>query len=493
MAKPTIVTRAGKGSALTWTEGDANLTNLKDATVSIKAGSAGVSVSADLNSEIVLVAGTNITLTGDNTAKTITIAASGGGATTLDGLTDVVITAAATNDVLVYNGTDWVDTAASSLTVSAASTATTATGATNINISTTTGNTADTVMFPVLVGALATGNQLPHIDNDLSYNASTNALTATTFVGALTGNADTATTATGATNINISTTDGNSNDTTLYPVFVSAASTGNQLPHTDAGIAYNASTNALTLGQNGVALGSIIFANSTAGGSTTLSVPANAGTFTFTLPSSNGNTQNLLTTNGAGLTSWASSITGTFTFNNGVANNPKLTIGTGTLSSTAWTTTGIGLRVSAATYTDTSSTAGTVAASHVHAIAASTLEASNTITITDSASLYVAAAPIAGTRTTITNGWAILAGGRIKASAVDATPIGSTTASTGAFTTLTATGAVTLSPASLAVAISPTGTGTVAISPAGALTINPTTASTINNTSIGVTTAAAGR
>jgi hypothetical protein len=76
MAKPTIVTRAGKGSALTWTEGDANVTNLRDATVSIKAGSAGVSVSADLNSEIVLVAGSNITLTGDNTAKTITVAAS---------------------------------------------------------------------------------------------------------------------------------------------------------------------------------------------------------------------------------------------------------------------------------------------------------------------------------------------------------------------------------------------------------------------------------
>lgn len=52
--------------------------------------------------------------------------------------------------------------------------------------------------------------------------------------------------------------------------------------------------------------------------------------------------------------------------------------------------------------------------------------------------------------------------------------------------------ATNINPANAAVAISPTGTGTVAISPAGALTINPTTASTINNTSIGVTTAAAG-
>jgi hypothetical protein len=53
--------------------------------------------------------------------------------------------------------------------------------------------------------------------------------------------------------------------------------------------------------------------------------------------------------------------------------------------------------------------------------------------------------------------------------------------------------AITINPANAAVAISPTGTGTVAISPAGALTINPTAASTINNTSIGATTALTGR
>jgi hypothetical protein len=52
--------------------------------------------------------------------------------------------------------------------------------------------------------------------------------------------------------------------------------------------------------------------------------------------------------------------------------------------------------------------------------------------------------------------------------------------------------AININPANAAVAISPTGTGTVAISPAGALTINPTTASTMNNVAIGGTTAAAG-
>lgn len=88
MAKPNITTRATKGSALTWTEGDANLTNLRDATLSIKAGTAGTSVVSDLNGELTLVAGTNVTLTGDNTAKTITIDAAGGGGGGLSALVD---------------------------------------------------------------------------------------------------------------------------------------------------------------------------------------------------------------------------------------------------------------------------------------------------------------------------------------------------------------------------------------------------------------------
>jgi hypothetical protein len=85
MAKPTIVTRASKGSALTWTEGDANFTNLKDATLTVKAGTGGTDVVSDLNGTLTLVAGTNVTLSGDNTGKTVTINAAGG-----SGITDVV-------------------------------------------------------------------------------------------------------------------------------------------------------------------------------------------------------------------------------------------------------------------------------------------------------------------------------------------------------------------------------------------------------------------
>jgi hypothetical protein len=83
MAKPTIVTRAGKGAALTYTELDNNFSNIKDATITIQGGTGGVNVTADLNGTITLVAGSNVTITGNNSAKTITIASSGGGGGTI--------------------------------------------------------------------------------------------------------------------------------------------------------------------------------------------------------------------------------------------------------------------------------------------------------------------------------------------------------------------------------------------------------------------------
>jgi len=79
MTKPTITKRAVKGAALTYDELDANFQNLKDATLTITAGSGGTAVTADLNGTITLVAGSNITLTGNNSAKTITITSTGGG------------------------------------------------------------------------------------------------------------------------------------------------------------------------------------------------------------------------------------------------------------------------------------------------------------------------------------------------------------------------------------------------------------------------------
>lgn len=69
--KPYIVTRQGKGSPLSITEGDSNFTNLRDATVGINVN--GTTVTADLNGSVSLVPGSNLTINADAQAKTITI------------------------------------------------------------------------------------------------------------------------------------------------------------------------------------------------------------------------------------------------------------------------------------------------------------------------------------------------------------------------------------------------------------------------------------
>lgn len=85
MAKPTVTLRNTKGSALSYTELDQNFTNLRDSTLTLTAGSGGTAVTADLNGNITIVAGSNVTITGDNSAKTITIASTGGSGLTIDG------------------------------------------------------------------------------------------------------------------------------------------------------------------------------------------------------------------------------------------------------------------------------------------------------------------------------------------------------------------------------------------------------------------------
>ena len=78
MAKPIIVTRIGKGSELTFGEGDANFTNLQNATVSV-AGDSGTTQALDLNDTLTVSGGTGlssvmstdtVTINLDNTAVT---------------------------------------------------------------------------------------------------------------------------------------------------------------------------------------------------------------------------------------------------------------------------------------------------------------------------------------------------------------------------------------------------------------------------------------
>ena len=140
---------------------------------------------------------------------------------------------------------------AGTITANLTGTATTATAATRVTL---TDQSADTTCFPVFCQS-ATGDQLPHTGSNLTFNSSTGALTATSFVGDLTGdvtgNADTATSATSATTATTATNANNinladeSSDTTCFPVFATAA-TGNQAPKTDSSaLTYDASTGTL--------------------------------------------------------------------------------------------------------------------------------------------------------------------------------------------------------------------------------------------------------
>ena len=62
MAKPVIVTRLGKGSELTFQEGDDNFTNLQNATISI-GGTSGTPVPIDLNGSITVVGANGLSTT----------------------------------------------------------------------------------------------------------------------------------------------------------------------------------------------------------------------------------------------------------------------------------------------------------------------------------------------------------------------------------------------------------------------------------------------
>lgn len=134
---------------------------------------------------------------------------------------------------------------AATLTWSDAGAASSATVAETVTLEAT--NSTDATHYITFVDT-ATGNEVVRTDTSLTYNPSSNTLTATTFSGNATTatSATTATTATNANNINISAT--TSTDTSTSIVLVGAQTTGNQLPFIDSGLAYNANTDLLVVG-----------------------------------------------------------------------------------------------------------------------------------------------------------------------------------------------------------------------------------------------------
>ena len=146
MAKPTIVTRASKGTALTWTEGDSNFTNLRDATLSVTDGTNTKAL--NLNDTLTFTAGTNITLSVNATTGAVTInnsqtafdPASPGaiGGTTPAAITSTTHTISAANELRFNNtaNTFYVGFKAPSLTASKIWTLPTADGTANYVLTT---------------------------------------------------------------------------------------------------------------------------------------------------------------------------------------------------------------------------------------------------------------------------------------------------------------------------------------------------------------------
>jgi hypothetical protein len=158
-----------------------------------------------------------------------------------------------------------------------ADTATTASIATTVTLSAT--NTTAANHFITFVDA-ATGNENVRTDTDLTYNPSTNTLTAVTFSGALSGNATTATTAATATTVTLVATN-NPTSATYFPVFADTA-TGNEELRTDTGYTYNPNTNTLTTATFSGALSGNATTATTAGTVTTAAQTAITSVGTLT-------------------------------------------------------------------------------------------------------------------------------------------------------------------------------------------------------------------
>ncbi len=118
----------------------------------------------------------------------------------------------------------------------------------------------------------------------------------------------------------------------------------------------------------------------------------------------------------------------------GVAPTSKLHIA-GNVSASSWTTAGIQLQAAAATYTDTSGS-GTIASRVANSFGQPTFASSSAVTLTNSATIYIADSPAQGSNTTISNAWALwVAAGNVKFDGSNVTYGSATTVSLATSTT----------------------------------------------------------
>ena len=153
----------------------------------------------------------------------------------------------------------------STATAAATTTTTTSSSTTNTTQLFVTNNSQTGTFYPLFVNTSTTGLKTVYTSPTISMNPFAGSISATTFVGALSGNATTATTATNANDIQ---TTASSTNASFYLVAVPLSTTGYQAPIVNSGVSVNPSTATITAS---------IFVGSLTGGAS-LDLPLTGGT-----------------------------------------------------------------------------------------------------------------------------------------------------------------------------------------------------------------------
>ena len=181
--------------------------------------------------------GNAATATALETARTI-------GGTSFDGSANIAVALAATATTLAtarniggvsFDGSANIDLPGVN-TAGNQDTSGTAALATQFTVS--ANNSTNETVYPIFVDG-ATGSQGGETDTGLSYNPSSGALSSTTFIGGLTGNA---TTATKANSVQVDAT----TDTNCFPMLTASGATGQKAVKSSSNLSFNSSSGALT-------------------------------------------------------------------------------------------------------------------------------------------------------------------------------------------------------------------------------------------------------
>ena len=230
----------GNNAAILWDESADKFTmGTTTATAADKSGGVSVSVST-------LVANLEGNVTGDLTGTADVATAVTAADESSDTSCNVLFVTAATGDLppktgtnLTFNSSSGVLTAtgfAGALTGNVTGTADVATVATTVTITDNESTDEDNAMIFTAGGDVDGGNLGLESDGTCTYNPSTGKITATGFVGALTGTADVAT--------GVTVTANNTANEDIFICLVDGAS-GTQGIETDTGLKYNPSTNVI--------------------------------------------------------------------------------------------------------------------------------------------------------------------------------------------------------------------------------------------------------